>query len=406
MKIAVLAPTTIPARSANTIQVMKMAQAFASLGLSVDVFFPGNAFRDDSAGSGWEQLAGHYGLRYRFSIFGLAARPGARKYDYAWRALRRAKQSGADIVYTRLLQAAAFGSLSGFPTILELHDLPSGKTGPALLRLFLRGLGTRRLVLISNALLADLAQRFNLPAGEDCVLVVPDGVDLDRYADLPVPAQARRVIAPALQPVLGSTGPGFESDRFTVGYAGHLYPGRGVELIIELAARMPDFNFLLMGGEPQEVVRYRQMVAQRGLVNLFLTGFIPNADLPGYQAACEVLLMPYQHRVAGSSGGNIARYLSPLKLFEYLACGRAILSSDLPVLREVLSERNAVLLPPDDPERWEAAIRQLHDDMGRRLALGSAARQEAGKYSWEARAARILAGQPGVPEHLQPGSQA
>jgi len=93
-------------------------------------------------------------------------------------------------------------------------------------------------------------------------------------------------------------------------------------------------SFLLAGGEPEDVAALREKSANLGLSNVILTGFIPNADLPIYQAACDILLMPYQSQVAASSGGDIARYLSPMKLFEYLACGKPILSSDLPVLRE------------------------------------------------------------------------
>ena len=134
------------------------------------------------------------------------------------------------------------------------------------------------------------------------------------------------------------------------------------------------------------------MQMRRRLDNVILTGFIPNADLPLYQAACDVLLMPYQKHVAASSGGDIAAYLSPMKLFEYLACGRAILSSDLPVLREVLNPDNAVLLDPEDVEGWAAALRLLQNDAHLRAMLGEQARRDAALYTWEARAGAILAG--------------
>jgi glycosyltransferase involved in cell wall biosynthesis len=129
-----------------------------------------------------------------------------------------------------------------------------------------------------------------------------------------------------------------------------------------------------------------------GLHNLILTGFVPNAELPIYQAACEVLLMPYQTQVAASSGGDIGRYLSPMKLFEYLACGRAILASDLSVLQEILNPQNAVILPRDDLDAWVEALITLRDDIPRRMALGAQARQDAEMYTWEKRASRILDG--------------
>jgi glycosyltransferase involved in cell wall biosynthesis len=102
--------------------------------------------------------------------------------------------------------------------------------------------------------------------------------------------------------------------------------------------------------------------------------------------------MPYGESVSASSGGDIAPYLSPMKLFEYLASGRPILSSDLPVLREVLDDEFAVLLPPGDVGAWAAALEALAADPARRERLGEAGRTAAGQYSWKARAERILAG--------------
>ena len=57
-----------------------------------------------------------------------------------------------------------------------------------------------------------------------------------------------------------------------------------------------------------------------------------------YQAACDILLMPYEKAIAGSSGGNSVDICSPMKMFEYMAAGRAIISSDLPVIHEMLDE--------------------------------------------------------------------
>jgi glycosyltransferase involved in cell wall biosynthesis len=81
-----------------------------------------------------------------------------------------------------------------------------------------------------------------------------------------------------------------------------------------------------------------------------------------------------------------------MKVFEYMASGRAILSSDLSVLREVLSSENAVLLPPDDLEAWITAIRELQGDPQWRARLGDRARRDVQQYSWETRAQTILAG--------------
>jgi glycosyltransferase involved in cell wall biosynthesis len=265
--------------------------------------------------------------------------------------------------------------MRGLPVGLEIHDFPQGGTGPRLFRYFLKSRGARGIVAISRALLADLEAAFDIPPGLS-VTVEPDGVDLARFADLPGPSDARTALG--------------LPERFTAVYTGHLYAGRGVKLILDLAARQPDITFVIAGGRDKDAAQVRAQAAD--LPNVLLAGFIPNTELPTWQAAGDVLLMPYQRAVSGSSGGDIAAYLSPMKLFEYLACGRPILSSDLPVFREVLDEHLAVLLPPEDVNAWAAALQNLAGDPDRRHTMGRQGRAVAGGYSWRARAERILEG--------------
>jgi glycosyltransferase involved in cell wall biosynthesis len=156
-------------------------------------------------------------------------------------------------------------------------------------------------------------------------------------------------------------------------------------MINNLAQRLPTHQFLLIGGEPKDVLRVQALVDRLKDRNLIVTGFVQNAKLPLYQAACDVLLMPYQVKVSASSGGDIGKYLSPMKLFEYMASERVILSSDLPVLREVLSPENAILLPPDDIEAWYKAIVYIknHPDLAKKLS--TQARRDVEKYTWDVR---------------------
>lgn len=385
MKVAIIAPSHIPARRANTLQVMKMAQAIAGLGHAVRLAAPMSEGSPDTRRISWDDIARHYGLHTRLELEWLPARPALRRYDFGYHAVRWARRWGAELIYTRLPQAGAFASQLGAPVVLEVHDLPQGALGPLLFKAFLGGRGARRLVVITQSLLNTLGKRFAAPLDPPFTLVEADGVDLWRYANLPETSLARQLIRDKLNRPL-------EAAYFVAGYTGHLYPGRGVELILEVARRLPQVVFLLAGGEPQDVQRVEAQIRQLNLPNVIMTGFIPNAELPLYQAACDVLLMPYQQRVAASSGGDIAPYLSPMKLFEYLACGRAILSSDLPVLREALSPDCAMLLPPDDVGAWEQALLYLKTHPEQRASLGENGRKTAAHYTWEARAQRILEG--------------
>jgi len=123
-----------------------------------------------------------------------------------------------------------------------------------------------------------------------------------------------------------------------------------------------------------------------------MTGFIEHGRIPLYQAAADILLMPYGRSISASSGQDIAEVINPMKMFEYMASGRAIASADLPVIREVLNEKNAVFCEPGNVNEWKSVIESLLADEKCRTALGAQARKDVEGYTWMERAHRILDG--------------
>lgn len=367
MKIACISASQVPSDSANSIQVMKVCQAFAQLGHDVTLLVPGRA----PVGL---DLPMHYGLHTDFPILWLPARE---RRIFPWKAINRARTLDTDLVYAWPVQAATLGLLAGRPVMLEMHDYPCGRFGPLWYRLFLGVPGKKRLLPITDALRSALERRYGPPRNGD-TLIAPDGVDLERYKDLPEAEAARRLLGLP-------TG-------LTVGCTGHLYAGRGADLFLELAAAFPAVNFLWVGGRPAEVEVWRQRALAAHLTNVTFTGFVPNEHLPLYQAAADVLLMPYGRAVTTSSGGNTAEICSPMKMFEYMAAGRASLTSDLPVLREVLDETCAAFCPPEDASAWKSALSGLLTDQERRQSLAQNARNRVAKYTWIERAQRGLHG--------------
>lgn len=373
MRLACIATSKVPSRTANSIQVMKVCHSMAALGHTVQLWLAG-----ENPHVEWPDLARHYGLRARFEVRWIRSIGLLRHYDFCLRAARAGHAWGADLIYAWPYPAAAVAAQLGWPAILEVHDRPRGALGPRWVGLFLKGRGARRVLITTEALRRWLRSAYRLPLAEPFARLAPNGVDIDRYEDLPSPAEARA----SLQ----------LDDRFTAVYTGHLYVGRGINLILELAKTNPSFQFVLAGGEPSAVETWQARSQAEGLANVRFLGFVPNEDLPLVQAAGEVLLLPHARKVADSGGGDIAEWASPMKAFEYLACGRAILSSDLPVLREVLNERNSLLAPAEDAAAWNLSLRALAADPRRREALAARAREDARRHSWEARAREALAG--------------
>lgn len=370
MKITYIASATIPSLTANSVHVMKVCQAFTQLGHSTRLVVPGNRSYE------WNQLEVHYGVTAQFPINWLPAKKYLHKLDFFWHAVRQAKQDQTQLVYTRALWAAVIAMQHNLPVILEMHDLPQGRLAPRVYRHYLSRSGKRLTVFITHALQELIEQKLAVHHAPDEAIVVPDGVDLERFQDLPSAAAARQLLG--------------LPEKLTAVYSGGFYAGRGLEILFELARLFPQVQFLWVGGQPHVVQQWQTKIDDAHLTNVLLPGYISNLKLPVYQAAADILLMPSSKKVAGSSGGDIARVASPMKLFEYMASGKAILCSDLPVLHEVLNENNAVFYPPDDlPALTVAFARLLHEEQVR-TALGNQARRDVLKYSWELRMQTIL----------------
>ncbi|MEJ5201209.1 MAG: glycosyltransferase [Anaerolineales bacterium] len=371
MKIACIASSAIPSATANSIQVMKVCQALQQVGGAVRLWVPGKYFTD------WVQLADFYGLTTSFEIEWVRASRFWKRYDLAWKSVELAQRWGADMIYTWMMQSAVLALWRGLPVILELHDRPSGRVGPWLFREFIRHPGRKRLLVITEALLERVQQEYHMQLPQEWVQIAPNGTELERYENLPQPEEARRQLGLPQMP--------------TVVYSGSFYAGRGLDLLLHLARDFPLVMFLWIGGRPQDVAGWKKRLSDMGLRNVHLTGFVENSRLPLYQAAGDVLLMPYERAIAGSSGGNSAEICSPMKMFDYLACGRPILASDLPVFHEVLNDNNAVFCPPQDTALWSKTLEALLADADRRQRLGEQAKADSARYTWRERAGRALA---------------
>ena len=373
MRIAIVTNSRIPSLTANSIQAMKVCQALAQLGHDIRVFAP----RETEPAS-WDMLANHYGLHTPFDIEWLPSVPALKRYDFTLHAMRATRSYEADLVYTWLLNTAALESTLGMPVVLEMHAAVTGRIGPWLMRRFWRTSTPKRMLTTTRPLWDTIETVAGLTFPNDAVQIAPNGVNLSQYESLPGSVEARRQL-------------GLEN-KLTVGFSGHIYPGRGAGLLFELAQRMPEVNFLWVGGRSEDVSCWRDRLAEAGASNVIMTGFVENSRLPLYQSAADVLLMPYERSILASSGQDIAEVINPMKMFDYMAAGRAILSADLPVIHEVLNEKNAMFCEPGIVDAWENKLCELLSDEPRRLALGAQAREDVAGYTWVARAKRALEG--------------
>jgi glycosyltransferase involved in cell wall biosynthesis len=215
-----------------------------------------------------------------------------------------------------------------------------------------------------------------VPAGK--ILVWPDAVDVNAFDLLPDKMILRnRLKLPEEMPIAT--------------YCGHLYRNRGIEEILQCARELPSVYFLIIGGWDEDIARFRAEAG--GLSNVCFTGFLPNRQVPAYLTASDILLMPYP------AACETAEWMSPLKLFEYMASGRAIVATDLPAIRMHLEHgRNAHLVSSGDAAGMAGAIRAIMSDSGYAGSLGQAARRDVAPYTWHNRARAVMARFGSAPE--------
>lgn len=171
-----------------------------------------------------------------------------------------------------------------------------------------------------------------------------------------------------------------------IGYAGSFYKGKGVETVIELAKSMQEHKFIIAGGRPDQVNKFEKAKID----NLKFVGHLNQKDLASFYSRLDIALLPNHPSVRiKDDGQEIGDVTSPLKLFEYFSFGVPIVSSNLPVLREILNDKNSVLVRYDDINEWINAINLLEDSNLRKSLSSKGLDEIKDKYSWNVRAKKI-----------------
>lgn len=370
MHILVSTLTPFPSWDAHVVHITATAHGLVEAGHRVTLVAA-------QAGPGWPD--GEAPTQLGFAVRTLARRDHRGQSLVNGLRLRRVVRAlRPDLCFADDVRSAYALASAGAPVIVEFHSMQfhRRRLGRAALRALLPHRQLRGLVTISDALRGDLAAA----AGVDRhrITVAPEAARPRADDELAAPAPAW--LAPAMR-----------RDALQVGYTGSLFGGRGVALMVELARRAPDVDVHVLGG-PQassDALRARPDLPP----NLHVHGVRSVRDAERMQNAMDVLLAPYAASVETPGGVDTARWMSPMKVFEYLASGRPMICSDLPVLREVLVDgETALLAPSDDVDAWVVALRRLADDPALRGRIGTRGRDvHRERFTWDARTATLLA---------------
>ena len=281
----------------------------------------------------------------------------------SWYLLWHAKNE--DIIYSNESLPLLFASLSFSKTFYEMHDFPEKN-------FYLFGFFLRRMrgILIHNNWKADYAKNiFGL--AENKIFREPNAVQIEEFDIQATKKEARDKLE--LPP-----------NKKIALYTGHLYSWKGADTLA-LAARelSSDYLIIFVGGTPEDVNRLKHIYGNNP--NILITGWKPHRDIPLWQKAADILVLPNTGKV------NISKfYTSPMKLFEYAASKRPIVASHIPSITELVDDRAVFFVPPDDPSELARAIERVCGDDRLSQSKSLYAYSWVREHTWQKRAGRIV----------------
>ncbi|PSW57453.1 glycosyltransferase family 4 protein [Photobacterium leiognathi] len=364
MNIIYLANSIIPSKTANSVHVMKMCSAFSSNDKvkSVNLVVP-------SVDSQINEFD-YYGVKSKFQI----SRIKKTNFRFSWYIfsifqvlhvlMKREKDSS--LIYGRNILPCLILALFKYRVIYEAHS--PIKRYNFIVNFIFKHIGNKLLnvVVISDSLRKIISNEY--PRIENKLLVLHDA------ADIPLNNYIKSEV--------------INEDVINVGYIGHLYEGRGCEIIIEVAKRFPEITFHFIGGVESDIERVKLCSTTS---NIVFHGFVEPSEVECYRNSMDILVAPYQKNTSIEGKVNTSEYMSPLKIFEYMSSGKALICSDLPVLREVLIDgHNALMVVPDDIDAWENALKILKNEKVRESIGINAYDDFIKNYTWDERVNRVL----------------
>ena len=357
-------PEPLPLPRARGVQVASSVAALATAGVAVTLaHVPGDGCPFASCGivrpANVELL--NVSRAWPWPVSALAPRWHSVRL-FAFRLERSMRVLRFDAVLVRHLKLAHLlvGRSSG-PVIYEAHevfaDTATGRKRAALERMEAVVIHRAGAVIANSAAtLERLTGRYGPPRRS---MVLPNGVNLpEALPEKPWSECARHIC-----------------------YSGSFFGWKGVADLMLAAAELPGHRLTLIGGSDQQVARLKAQVPVPQAEVEFLPRLPQQAVMAKLLSACIAIL---PNRPDADS-----HFTSPIKLFEYMAAGCAVVASDLPSIREILGPDDAQWFEAGDPRDLARAIRALAADPQRARRMGERLREKARSYTWAVRAARM-----------------
>lgn len=353
-KVLYVSGSLLPSKYANSVHVMKMCQALAKNGVETTL---------TAMGAEEVDVFNFYDVDHIFKIkkTKLIKSNIIRFLKYNWLCFQQIRRHEGT-VYLRYFYPLIWCLIFRKSIIVEFHGVSKSKIINGLFKKVFKSKNLIAVVFITEKLKEIYVEQFVVP--KDKCKILADCAD-----------NPEKIIE--------------NTNTKEVGYVGHLYEGRGIEVIIEVANALPDTNFHIIGGNEKDVERYKSISPS----NIKYYGFVTQGELSEIYGKFSIALAPYQNKVSiGKAGADTAKWMSPMKVFEYMAYRKAIIMSDLPALREVGKDSiHFLYVTPDKPQEWINAITLFqNNNVFFENIRENSYKKFLENYTWDGRAKEII----------------
>ncbi len=371
-KILYIANARMPTEKAHGIQIAKMCEAFANSGREVTLLLPKRKNNIHTDIFDYYNIPKTFGVKKIFcwdvikldKVFGRFAFY-LQSLSFALSVFIYTKKHNHeyDFVYTRDLLPIFFLSKKR-RMVFEAHNFPKIKS-KIYTKLLLK---VYKIIVITEP----LKQKFLDKNKNAEIFVAPDAVDINKFSIKKTKEGCRKELNLPLEKKL-------------ILYTGHLYKWKGAHTLLEASNFFKDEILVFVGGTDKDIASFTQKIKTRRFENVLVLGHKKYETIPEYMCAADVLVLP------NSGESKISKqYTSPMKLFEYMAANRPIVASDLPSIREILDEKNSVLVEPDNPEALAIGIKIALVGGKSIEDIVEEASKKVKAYTWDKRVENIL----------------
>ena len=379
-KIIVTLDGNIPSKFAHSFNVMKMANGFHQCGHEVEVVsllsYPllKNLCHV-------KDIHKHYGINKNVKIRLLPVynddffkkSTGAR--GFTERAVSYFKRRKPDFVYCRSYKSTLACVNNKLPCFMESHT--TYYEHPELQKVFKISSSPYFLGFVTiNQILAHEYIRRGVP--QEKVLVLEDAVDLDQFDTTDEKTYWRERL-------------GLPQNVVILMYSGSLYPEKGIKIILDLKKEINEENIFLylIGGSSEQITDWEKYITSNGIKKVNFLGFKSNDSIPGYLKAADILLMPYDIKIEYTVMD--INTTSPLKLFEYLAAKRPVVSTNIPAINKIVENgKNAMLSEPGDINGLLMSVYKLVEDKKLAESIAEQGFEKVKQHTWKERCKRII----------------